>query len=61
MYCSLRVGATFKGCFSGCEVKQHFFIVLVISPSLKNGSGWGRSMLREGFHLCFKATNSPGR
>lgn len=59
MYCSLQVGATFKG--SGCEVKQNFFIVLVISPSLKNGSGWGRSMLREGFHLFFKATNSPGR
>lgn len=61
MYCSLQVGATFKGCFSGCEVKQNFFIVLVISRSLKNGSGWGRSMLREGFHLCFKTTNSPGR
>lgn len=50
-----------KVAFPDMKLRRTFFIVLVISLSLKNGSGWGRSMLREGFHLCFKATNSPGR
>ena len=54
MYCSLQVGATFKGCFSGCEVKQNFFYCTCHFPLFEERFRLGSIDVKRGVSLVFQ-------